>query len=116
MNSFKSTRDSSYRLAILAVLGLLGSAQVLADEPAKSLKVSYADLDLSTQAGAATLYSRIRSAAKTVCGYDDSSYRHFAFTRCFKQAVGNAVAQVNNPQLTALHQGKSPSVTAMLGR
>jgi UrcA family protein len=112
MNSFKSTSASSFRFAIIAAVGLLGSAQALADEP-QSIKVSYADLDLSTQAGATTLYNRIRSAARTVCGYDDAPYGHFAFKRCFKQAVGDAVAKVNSPQLTALHQGTSPAVTAM---
>jgi UrcA family protein len=112
MNSFKSITA-----AFVAVLGLLGSAQVPAGEPAKSIKVSFADLDLSTQAGAATLYHRIRGAARTVCGDEGSSYTDKAIWRaCFNRAVGDAVAKVNNPQLTALHQGKSPSVTAMLSK
>jgi len=103
--------------AVVAALGFLGSAQVLADEPARSIKVSYADLDLSTQAGATTLYNRIRGAARTVCGYEGPGFTDKAIWRsCFKDAVGNAVAKVNNPRLTALHQGKSPAVTAMLGK
>jgi UrcA family protein len=112
MNSIKLITAS-----FVAVLALLGSAQVLAGEPAKSIKVSYADLDLSTQAGAATLYSRIRGAARQVCGDEGTSYTdHAIWKGCFKRAVGDAVATVNNPRLTALHQGKSPSVTAMLSK
>ena len=115
MNSFKLIRASSF--ALVAVLGVLGSVQVLAGEPAKSIRVSYADLDLSTQAGAQTLYHRIRGAARQVCGDEGTSYTDKAIWRsCFKNAVGDAVAKVNSPQLTALHQGKSPSVTAMLGK
>jgi UrcA family protein len=112
MNSCKSITA-----ALAAVLGLLGSAQVLADEPAKSIKVSYADLDLSTQAGATTLYTRIRGAARQVCGDEGSTYTDHAIWRgCFKRAVGDAVTKVNSPRLTALHQGKSPAVTAMIGK
>jgi len=118
MNHFKPISASSFRaLAFVAVLGVLGSAQVLADEP-KSIKVSYADLDLNTQAGALTLYNRIRGAARTVCGFDSGTtlVEHSAWKRCFNGAVDKAVTTVNSPQLTALHQGKSPAVTAMAGK
>jgi len=118
MNTLKSISASSFRaLAFAVVLGLLGSAQVLADEPARSIRVGYGDLDLNTQAGAATLYNRIRGAARTVCGYEGSTFTDQAIWRsCFSGAVSDAVATVNSPRLTALHQGKSPAVTAMLGK
>ncbi|HEX4387840.1 MAG TPA: UrcA family protein [Steroidobacteraceae bacterium] len=119
MNSFKSIPASSYRsVALVAVLALLGSAQALADpEGTRSVKVGYGDLDLSTQAGAATLYQRIRGAAHQVCGSDGRSLADYAISRsCFNNAVSTAVATVNNPRLTALHQGKSPAVTAMLSK
>src|SRR5215467_8264036 len=115
MNSFKLIRASSF--ALVAVVGVLGSAQVLAGEPAKSIRVSYADLDLSTQAGATTLFNRIRGAARQVCGDEGTTYTdHVIWQGCIKRAVGDAVATVNNPRLTALYQGKSPSVTAMLSK
>ena len=118
MNSFKSIPASSFRsLALVAVLSLLGSAQALADDGTRSIKVGYSDLDLTTQAGADTLYHRIRGAARQVCGYDGSSFwDQRSFRNCFNGAVGNAVATVNNPLLTALSAGKSPAMTAMLGK
>src|SRR5579862_5286090 len=118
MNTYKSIPASSFRsLALVALLGLLGSAQALAGDGMRSVKVGYADLDLSTQAGAATLYSRIRGAARQVCGYEGSTFTDKAIWKgCFDGAVDHAVAIVNSPRLTALHSGKSPSVTAMLGK
>jgi UrcA family protein len=116
MNAFKSIPGSSFRsLTLVLVLGLLGATPALADtEGVRSMKVSYADLDLNTQAGAATLYGRIRGAARQLCGYEGSTFTDKAiWSECFKRAVGDAVAKVNSPQLTALYQGKSPAVIAM---
>jgi UrcA family protein len=115
MNSFKSNSGFTFRtFALVSALAVLGASPTLADEATRSIKVSYADLDLSTQAGAATLYSRIRGAARQVCGYDGMTYLdHTSWKRCFNGAVGDAVAKVNSPRLTALHQGKSPAFTAM---
>jgi UrcA family protein len=116
MNTLKSIRVSSFRaVALVLVAGLLGSAPALADEGVRSMKVGYGDLDLNTQAGAATLYGRIRSAAKQLCGYEGSTFTDKAiWNSCFKRSVGDAVAKVNAPQLTALYEGKSPAVIAML--
>ena len=118
MNTFKSIPASSFRsLALVAVLSLLGSAQVLADDGVRSIKVGYSDLDLNTQAGAASLYSRIRGAARQVCGYEGSTFTDKAIWKgCFNGAVGDAVAKVNNPLLTAVHSGKSPAMTAMIAK
>ena len=118
MNSTKSISISSFTFrtfALVSALAVLGASPTLADETSRSIKVSYSDLDLTTQAGAATLYSRIRGAARQVCGYEGVTYAETSsWRRCFSDAVGNAVAKVNSPQLTALHQGKSPAVIAML--
>jgi UrcA family protein len=115
--TIKSIRVSSFRaVALILVVGLLGSAPALADpEGVRSMKVGYGDLDLNTAAGAATLYGRIRGAARQLCGYEGSTFTDKAiWNSCFKQAVGDAVAKVNSPQLTALYLGKSPAVIAML--
>jgi UrcA family protein len=112
MNSYTISGFTFRTFALVSALAVLGASPALADETVRSVKVSYADLDLNTQAGAATLYGRIRAAAKQVCGPDEWAYGHSTFKRCFNQALGNAVAKVNNPQLTALHQGKSPAMTA----
>jgi UrcA family protein len=110
------TINSSFRsFALVSVLAVLGASPTLAGEPSRSIKVSYADLDLSTAAGAATLYSRIRSAARQVCGPEGVIYYDMrGWKRCFNGAVSDAVTKVNSPRLTALHEGKSPAAIAML--
>jgi UrcA family protein len=72
----------------------------------RSVKVSYADLNLSTLAGATTLYRRIERAARTVCGPESSLreiQRYRDWKNCYESAVSNAVARVNSPLLTAVH-------------
>ena len=76
----------------------------------KSTTVSFADLDLSKAAGAQTLYNRIKVAARRVCG-PAARYTYgvpnSAFIKCFETAVADAVAQVDRPSLTALHQDET---------
>jgi UrcA family protein len=118
MNIFNSIHRSPVRpLALVLILGLLSATPALATDPA-SVKVSYADLDLSTIAGAQTLYGRIRTAARSVCGYEGRGVTDQAFwNACFRGAIADAVAKVNNPLLTAVHTGRPVDTTvAMLGK
>ena len=57
--------------AALAALVSLPAAQA-ADRDSKTLEVSYSDLNLSTQAGVATLRHRLLLASRAVCGDSDS--------------------------------------------
>jgi UrcA family protein len=90
---------------------IASSAQVLAGPAARhsldpSVTVRFADLNLSSAEGARTLYGRIRSAAKTVCGPRQSIAefgRMGAWKRCYRTAIDEAVTQVDRPTLTALH-------------
>lgn len=72
----------------------------------QSVTVSYGDLNLSHQAGIATLYSRLRAAAGRVCAPEpdgrDLDKRDY-WKQCFNQAMDNAVAGINNPALTQAH-------------
>jgi UrcA family protein len=70
-----------------------------------STTVSYADLDLSSSADAKVLYSRLRTAAKAVCGEPDArnlSLRRLA-RECYESALSNAVVDLDNANVTALH-------------
>jgi UrcA family protein len=84
---------------------------------APSITVSFRDLDLSSIAGATTLYRRIQAAAKQVCGYagadliEQSSWR-----ACYRSATDDAARKVNNPMLTAVHTGHAAEMTAMLSK
>jgi UrcA family protein len=82
------------------------SAADIADVPQAVVK--YADLDISTSQGAATLYKRIRSAAEAVCLLADQRDLATMFLRkqCVKQAIEGAVTKVNQPTLSAVYAAK----------
>ncbi len=83
-----------------------------ANETAQS-KVSFAGLDLTTNAGVETLYRRLKAASAAVCGPQRSPVEAGSLDRlrenkrCYRQALDQAVSQVNNDRLDELHTGFS---------
>jgi len=75
------------------------------DRSASSVKVLIADLDLTKPQGTATLYKRIRNAARTVCGPVDISLlaEKMIWDRCVEQSTADAVLKVDNTSLTAYY-------------
>jgi len=98
----------------------------LAQDPSgasgKVMTVRYSDLNLSTTAGATTLYNRIVGAAHFVCGevgYPNGIDMQNYWNACFKTAVDNAVTKVHSPLLTQVaskERAKPAPVTAMLSK
>jgi UrcA family protein len=83
----------------LAAAGGVAHADTAFDVPART--VHYSDLDLNTQAGAAALYNRIRSAAEQVCGDVDS--RRLDEAAAAKACVDHAVsASINSVKQISL--------------
>jgi UrcA family protein len=70
--------------------------------------VKYGDLDVTSTAGAATLFNRIRAASQTVCAplAGGDFVAMFRWEKCVKQAIGGAVAKVNQPALSAAYAAK----------
>jgi UrcA family protein len=69
----------------------------------RSLKVSFADLNLRNRQGTVTLYTRIRNAARTVCGpAPDISFGddRADWSRCVNDAIADAVAKAGDANLT----------------
>jgi UrcA family protein len=104
-------------LTLAAATLLLGpgtAAAAAAEAP--SVTIRFADLNLSTSAGAQTLYHRISGAARMVCGPEGRNLDEQREARgCYEQAVRRAVAQVHNPLLSAELADLSPEIrTAML--
>ena len=104
----------SYRIALVLALGaatFAGIAQAdVRPSAAQTLKVSYADLDLSHPAGVDRLYVRLRQAASLVCNPSDTQgvRAQVSYRACAERALDDAVATVNDPNLTALHtRGRS---------
>jgi UrcA family protein len=74
-----------------------------------SVKVLFSDLDLSSQHGTATLYTRIVNAARTVCGPVDISLveERVNWEQCVDRSIAYAVAKVGNSNLTAYFLAKT---------
>jgi len=104
--------STTYRTALSlvgAVIMTLGTFSILrASAPwgsPRSEFVRYHDSDLNKPANTQRLYNRIHAAAERVCaplksgGLEARERLH----ACVDQAVAAAVANVNHPQLSALH-------------
>ncbi len=89
-------------LASASILALAILSPSQAAEGPQSRTVQFADLDLTREEGAAALFSRVRSAAKSVCdGYISRDLiRRQLYIDCYATAMSNAVATVNEPALT----------------
>jgi UrcA family protein len=73
---------------------------------AREKVVEYGDLNLSSPRGVETLYRRISRAARTVCGVENGRQPvdlAMRARRCKNQAVADAVARIDLPQLNAYH-------------
>ena len=124
MSYFKSSPGATRVALALASLGCLAvSSAALADGGphyvAHHVTVRYDDLNLSSAAGANTLYLRIVGAARISCGYEGRSLLEAReWQSCYKNAVADAVAAVNSPNLTTIYNREQPgsNVTAMLRR
>jgi UrcA family protein len=101
-------RSAAYGLCVAgAFLGLQATAAPAGDS-LPSEKVSYADLDISTRAGAQVLYHRIVVAAHQVC--DSPGTRDLLLLemerKCDDQAIDNAVKRVNSPALSQVRSAR----------
>lgn len=86
------------------------SATPPADKDVDLVRVSYADLDIEKEAGAAKLYSRFRNAAKKFCGVDYIHvYRELGYTRksreCYAATLDALVAKMDSELVNELHSG-----------
>jgi UrcA family protein len=118
-----TTLNVRLSFALLSALAAIASASPRASAADQyithSVKVSFADLNLDTSQGAAALYERIQSAARKVCSPESGERpieRYRDWRACREAAVGNAVAKVNRPLLSALHSSKTagPQVASTL--
>jgi len=96
------------RTALAALTGLLAVTTFAPDsaraaEPeTRSKRVSYADLNLRSEAGRVTLMRRVKAAAKQVCDSGNGSLPlHRPSQRCVKTAVSGALAQIDSKVLLA---------------
>ena len=75
-----------------------------------SVKVSYADLDIESKAGASVLYSRLKRASEEVCGIkphviNGSLADTLKARTCFRETLEASVDKIDSDALTAIHTG-----------
>jgi len=110
--SIRSTRPRGLIAAatFAALISSFGAVSNAADAAvAPTAVVKYADLDLSTSYGAATLYDRIRVASAGLCSPFDRADDLSAVSRwknCVQQAIEAGVAKVNQPALSAVYASR----------
>jgi UrcA family protein len=112
-------RISIAALATLASLGLGATAPAMAtalrsaEQPGVSQKVvHFGDLNLNTEHGADQLYRRLNFAARDVCSDNGDMYyltQSRAYHQCRRNALERAVAQLDEPKVTAIYDGHFPS-------
>lgn len=120
MNTIVHNRRLSIgRMLLVGIAAVLPFA-VQAGEPARaqlavnSVVVSYADLNLSEEAGARTLYARLKRAAQQACGHRPPPVElkaSRAYQDCYESALTKAVNRVDSQQLYALHAGRGRQTT-----
>ena len=79
--------------------------------------VSYSDLDLSTEAGLVTLYSRLQGASIVVCGSRSlrkaGSLRQSRYNKqCYRDVLSKAVAKFNSTKLDEIHAAPTKSASS----
>ena len=108
MRNFNIGRQAT-RLATLALLAGLGySATAAFGADAPSVLVDARGLNLESREDIATLYSRLKFAAESVCGVMDArgyAPRHRAL-RCAEETLASVVAEIGTSQLRARHQAE----------
>ena len=92
--------------SILGLTAAAGTASASgAPSPAQGFSVSYADLDLSTEAGNQELYKRIREAAEQACPLSSSTGTRIPARdrQCVDTAVSQAVKNIHSTRLAQVH-------------
>lgn len=110
------------KLPVLAAFAAIAAAPLTATHAedtgvTRSETVRYGDLDLSNQQGAVTLFRRLHNAATDVCSNQAEDRYSTApdYKRCLENAVGDAVASVDQPVLTTYAQARGVAVTSRKG-
>lgn len=103
---FKATQSSVVAALVFTVLSgfsSLGHSNE-SEVDVNTVRVSYADLDLSKEAGQHALYMRLRGAADQVCGevYSKAAREVRENRECFEDALYQALQKVT-PQVTSIN-------------
>ena len=94
--------------ALLASVPVVNASSPSVSEENGRLTVSFADLDLSSDAGVAALYQRLQRASDRACAtgsiLEKGSARAVRDAEvCVGEVLSKMVAEIDNAKLTAIH-------------
>lgn len=109
MQNHNSAASRFISLLLLTTLAVAASAASIAAPPTdiRQKVLDYSDLDLNSMSGVRRVYARIRKAAEAVCGDQQVTGSRITqpdWRACYDRAVADAVAQLDEPALSAYHQ------------
>jgi UrcA family protein len=114
-------QTKSQMTALMTVLALgaacVGQSAFAASDDVAKVTVQYADLNLSSPAGAQAMLLRIRHAANIVCGEQPTHKIDQAgrlYDQCVSQAISGGVRELNTPMVTALYSGNRDAAPTTL--
>jgi len=113
MKESKSIRKllTASAILVLGIPAIASSSQFINADGETVVRVSYADLNLSSQAGLNVLYSRLQAASSSFCGprrslREAGSQRQLIrYKQCYSNLLSKLVTQVGNAELTKIHTG-----------
>ncbi len=95
---------------VLSIPAIASATPLINDEGKPVVRVSYADLNLSSQAGLVALYKRLQGVSKAACG--PRNYRQAGSLQqsminrdCYNDLLSKLVAKVGNAKLNEIHAG-----------
>jgi UrcA family protein len=98
-----------YRILGKVVAYILCGASGLgnAEPPPAGVVVKFADLNLNTHDGVATLYARLEAAALRACTAHEGTPSGAEFNSCIDYNIRQAVAEIRAPRLVMLYETRS---------
>jgi UrcA family protein len=94
-------------VAALSIAGIAGASTRGASD-VQSVVVKYGDLNLASAQDVATLHTRLRIAAKSVCALDSRILG--LRDACVSDAIKRSIADVGNENLSKYHRSGEKSV------
>ena len=121
MKNVTHTPKNRLRIALATVAVCAALSSLARADEAPQMRVSYADLNIDSEAGAAVLYQRIRFAADRVCAVNGTRDlgQLAAVKPCTDHAIATAVAAVKAHALTKVYDAKfgiTPTATVVASR
>jgi UrcA family protein len=106
---------------LVSVAAAPGSAraQPASNPESVSVRITYADLNLSSQEGAREMMGRIEGAARIICGESSSNNDLAERSRehaCVNQTMSGAVRSLDAPTVTALSESRRGAGTFVASR